>query len=63
MTATTETVTNDLTNGGLYLSSNETDLDAMIGVATNSGTGETFNEIRNQWYGDATERSWPRRVA
>jgi len=61
MIGTQETVTTDLVNGGLYLTSSETALDVMVGVAlTGGGTGETFAELRNQWYGDVAEYGWPR---
>jgi len=58
------TVTNDLgvgpTTSGIYLTASAAYIDAFIGTRNGTGTGENFDDIRNQWYGELTENSWPR---
>ena len=57
----TDTYTEDLTQGGIYLTSSGPQLDGFVGQRNGTGTGEAFTDIRNQWLGELVETSYPRR--
>jgi len=60
LAGTVSTVTNDLDAGGFYLTSAALTLDCFVGARNSTGTGENYLDVRNQWYGELTEVSWPR---
>ena len=60
LAGSTATYTEDLDQGGFYLTTAALQIDAFAGTRNGTGTGENFDDIRNQWYGELSEASWPR---